>query len=93
MAARARRRHGLSWRRVSGPCCPLGPAVQAGVTSANGILVADASGTLRRLPSSAMASMSNSPHGGSGAAPCTACNVLMKAVTNGPPQWFERLAN
>jgi hypothetical protein len=61
--------------------------------SANGILVADASGTLRRVPSSATASMSNSPHGGSGAVPCTACNVLMKAVTNGPPQWFERLAN
>jgi hypothetical protein len=25
--------------------------------------------------------------------PCTARNVLMKAVTNGTPQWFERLAN
>jgi len=25
--------------------------------------------------------------------PCAACNVLMKAVTNGTPQWFERLAN
>jgi hypothetical protein len=61
--------------------------------SANGILVADASGTLRHVPSSATASMSNSPHDESGAAPCTACNVLMMAVTNGPPQWFERLAN
>jgi hypothetical protein len=24
---------------------------------------------------------------------CTTCNVLMKALANGPPQWFERLAN
>jgi hypothetical protein len=57
--------------------------------SANGIPVADASGTLRPVPSSATASTSNSPHGGSGAVPCTACNVLMKAVTtsHGPP-WF-----
>jgi hypothetical protein len=54
--------------------------------SANGILVADASGTLLRAPSSATASMSNSPRGGSGA-------VLMKAATTGPPQWFERLTN
>jgi hypothetical protein len=60
---------------------------------ANGILVADASGTLRRVPSSATASISNSPHGGSGAALCAACNVPMKAVTNGTPQWFERLAH
>jgi hypothetical protein len=56
-------------------------------------LVVNASATLRRVPSSATASMLNSPHGGSGAVPCTACNVLMKAVTNGPPQRFERLAN
>jgi hypothetical protein len=58
-----------------------------------GQLLAASVGKLRRVPSSATASMSNSPHGGSGAMPCTACNVLMKAVTNGPPQWFERLAN
>jgi len=62
--------------------------------SANRILVADASGTLRRVPSSATASTSNSPHGGSGAVPCTACNVLMKAVTtsHGPP-WFGFFAS
>ena len=51
--------------------------------SANRTLVADASGTWCRVPSPAMYSISNSPHGGSGAVPCTACNVLMKAVTNG----------
>jgi hypothetical protein len=66
---------------------------RAGVMSANRILVADVHGTLRRVPCSATASMLNSPHGGSGAVPCTACDVLMKAITNGPPQWFERLAS
>jgi len=78
-------------RQVPLPLPGLDPADR--VMSANGVLVADASGTLRRVPSSATASISNSPHGGSGAVPCAACNVLMKAVTNGTPQWFERLAN
>jgi hypothetical protein len=78
-------------RQVPLPLPGPDPAGRGHVT--NGILVADASGILRRVPSSATASMSNSPHGGSGAVPCTACNVLMKAVTNGLPQWFERLAN
>ena len=62
--------------------------------SANGILAADASGTLRRVPSSATVSTSNSPCAGSCAVRCmTASSMLMKAITNGPPEWFKRLAN
>jgi len=49
------------------------------------------------------ASMSNSPHGGSGAVARTACNVLMKAVTIAPGfcgrvvwmdhHWFARICS